>query len=100
MENIFLITFYYLYFNHQHSTYCYHLPFLAGILAYRPPNLGSYLMRATVSCSYEGLVAPALSGAPELGSYSMRATASCSYEGLVAAALSGGEWVRECLKFK
>ena len=35
-----------------------HLPFLEGILGFRPPGLGSYSMRATASCSYEGLVAP------------------------------------------
>ena len=37
-----------------------HLPFLASVLAFRPPGLGSYLMRATASYSNEGLVAAAI----------------------------------------
>ena len=38
----------------------YHLPLVAGILAFLPSGLGSYLMRATASHSYKGLVAAAL----------------------------------------
>ena len=40
--------------------HCNHLPFLACILVFHLPGLGSYLMRATASYSYEGLIAVAL----------------------------------------
>ena len=46
--------------NWQDLFYCDHLPVFVGILVFRFPGLETYLMSATASYSFEGLVAEAL----------------------------------------